>query len=171
MESTRQDRWRNQPRKRTRLSYVAVLAVPAALLFIAACGGNPAGGIMPLDSPVVTVALRWARSLQEQDAPLFASTINPAKLAPPGVPKGTLLSYSDVLVSTFARCGMDIPDAYALVTDGTRGRERYMVIGRYGSTCLQSRGAPATDTFVVYELTVDGTPTIDAWTFGKPPGS
>jgi len=66
---------------------------------------------------------------------------------------------------------MDTPDAYALVTDGTRGRERYMVVGRYGSTCLQSRDAPATDTFVVYELTVDGTPKIDAWTFGKPPGS
>jgi hypothetical protein len=82
-----------------------------------------------------------------------------------------LVSYSDVLVSTFAGCESDLPDADALVTDGTHGRERYMVIGQYGSTCLHSRDVPATDTFVVYELMIDGTPKIDAWIFGRPPGS
>jgi hypothetical protein len=126
---------------------------------------------MPPDNPVVTVALQWARAFQSRDEQLFSSTIDPGKLAPPGVRESSLISYSDTLVSTFARCGLDVPEAYALVTDGTRGRERYMVIGRYGSPCLQRRDVPETDTFVVYALTIDGTPRIDGWTFGRPPGA
>ncbi len=126
---------------------------------------------MPSDSPVVSVAVQWAHGLQNHDEQLFVSTINPAKLATRGAPDGTLISYGDLLVSTFAGCGFDAPDAYALVTDGTRGRERYMVIGRYGRQCLQPRDVPATDTFVVYELTIDGTPKIDGFRFGRPPGS
>ena len=155
MKCREEARARRRALERRLLGYALVLV---ALLFVVACSGQPAGGIIPRDSSVVGVAQKWARGLQDQDEQLFASTINPAKLAPPGLRTGTLMAYDDVLVSTFAKCGTDVPDADALVTDGTRRRERYMVTGRYPSKCLQSRDVPATDTFVVHELTVDGTP-------------
>ncbi len=132
MYRANQHRRRNQPRRATPLGY---LVATAACLFCAACRGQPAGGIIPSDSPVVTAALQWARALQSDDEQLFGSTLNPDRLEPPSAQ--TLASYSDVLVSTFATCGTDAPKTEGLVTDGTRGRERYMVIGRYGSKCLQ----------------------------------
>jgi len=154
---------------RTRV-IVRIFVVPAFALAIVGCIGQPAGGIVSDDSPVVALALRWAASLQQGDATLFASTINPSKLAPPGTRASILLAYDDALVATFAECRDAPPDAFALVTDGTQGRERYMVIGRYGTRCLQRSGVPATDTFVLQELTVDGMPKVDGWTFGAPPG-
>jgi hypothetical protein len=110
----------------------------------------------------VNVAKQWARSLQSRNQQQFEGTVNARSLSP--------VSYSDELAATFAACGTEAPEMLAFVADGTRGRERYIVVGRYSGACIRQSNAPPTDTFVVYELTIDGAPRIDTWTFGKPPG-
>jgi hypothetical protein len=133
------------------------IAVP--FLLLAACGGQPPGGVLPSDGAPTTVAKQWAMALQRKDRQQFEATSNLSRL-----------SYTDPLAASFEHCAVDIPEALGLVIDSTRGNERYMIILRYPRACLQAGEAARTDTVVVSELTMDGGPKVDGWNFGRPPG-
>jgi len=147
------------------------ITIAALVLLTVACTGQPAGGILPAGSPAVRVAQQWAQSIQGRDRVLFEATLNPARLArPDNADAFAWMRFSEALIDSFARCGMEEPVVYGMLTDSTHGRERYMAIGRYSTPCVRDGDAPPTDTFVVHELTLDGTPKVDGWSFGRPPG-
>jgi len=130
----------------------------------------PRGGVLPADSAAVAVARQWAAALQTTNQQRFEAVVNPARLGSPDDSGFARTSYSEALVQGFAACAAEQPETVGMVTDSTRGRERYMVIGRYNSPCINPRQGQPTDTFVVHEVTLDGGPKIDSWSFGPPPG-
>jgi hypothetical protein len=143
------------------------LAIATLSTIAVACGPSPAGGLLPVDAQAVNVAREWARGLQATDRPRVLAVMNPLRYN--GLEGGGADGYPQTLVAAFARCGAEEPDTFGLLTDPTEGHERYMIVGRYSSACL-SVGGTELDSFTVYELTVDGSPKVDRWSFGRPPG-
>jgi len=151
-------------------STAQVIFAIGTLGLVMACTGQPRGGVLPSDSPAVHVAEQWAHGLQTKDKRLFEAMLNPVRISSGGAATGAPSTF-ETLLASFSACGAETPRMDALVIDGTRGRERYMVIARYTTACLQDRTEPRTDTVVVHELMLEEGPKVDAWSFGRPPGT